>query len=57
MKNAKEDLMTYILNLTEEQADRLVGRLGLLKQIVGMKDHQQVYLETLVDRLFGKAGA
>lgn len=57
MTEAHEALIAYFKTLSEEQAARALDHLPLLKQIAGMSEHKQVFLETFVEQVFGRAGA
>ena len=57
MKNANEALVEYGMSLTDEQVNKLMERLDLLKQLVSLTGTQLTYTETLLDRLFGKESA
>lgn len=52
----QEKLIDYIKNLTEEQAEKLVEHLPLLKQLIAMKDYELIYSETLLAKLFNRTG-
>lgn len=45
-----DELVKYILNLTPEQADRIVKHMDLLKSLT---DNQQIYICTLTEGVFG----
>lgn len=52
----QEKLIDYIKNRTEEQAEKLVEHLPLLKQLIAMKDYELIYSETLLAKLFNRTG-
>ncbi len=49
----KQELMEYILNLTPEQAEKVVSRLDLLERCLTMTDAQAIYTDALTGKLFG----
>lgn len=52
----KEKLIAYIASLTPEQADKLVERMPLLKQMKGMSVNELIFTEELLRRLFSEDG-
>lgn len=53
----KDALLSYILNLTPAQVDKLVERLDLLKQLAGMTRNELIFAETFLDKVCGKESA
>lgn len=57
MTEAHEALIAYFKTLTEEQAARALEHLSLLKRISGMTANEQLFLDSFVEQIFGRAGA
>lgn len=54
MKNAKQELIDFILSLNERQVDKILAHMGLLKTVVTMEECELVYSETFLSKMFGK---
>ena len=52
----REKLIAYIKGLTPEQVDKVIERLPLIKQALGMTDSQALYTQTFTGKLFGISG-
>ena len=50
-----EELVQYVQNLTEEQVEKLLEHLPLLKQLTTMQEHELIYSETFLKKLFNRA--
>ena len=50
---AKDELVKFIINLTPEQANKIVKRMELLKQLAKSSDNELVFTETLLSRING----
>ena len=51
-----EKLIEYIKGLTPEQIDKVIERLPLIKQALGMTESQALYTQTFTGKLFGITG-
>lgn len=51
-KTAKENLFDYVASLSEEQINKLIDHLPLLKSVVNMDEPQAIYTEALITKLF-----
>jgi len=49
----KQELIDYIMNMPPEQIDKVVKRLDLLKQAVGMTDSEATYISHFSRLMFG----
>lgn len=49
----KEELLKYIRNLSEEQVEKVMERVALLRQVMAMTDAEATYTEVLTGKLFG----
>lgn len=54
---ARDALMTFILNMTPEQVDKLIRKRKLLELLPTMTDKQLLFTESFLERLFRKDGA
>lgn len=50
-----EELVQYVQSLTEEQVEKLLEHLPLLKQLTTMQEHELIYSETFLKKLFSRA--
>lgn len=57
MSKKEELLVAFIKNLSEEDVKKIVEHLPLLEQLVKMDNNELTYSETLLTKLFSKAGA
>jgi len=48
----REKLMTFIMNLTPEQVDKIASRLPLIKQVLAMTDGEAEYTQVFTGKLF-----
>lgn len=55
-KATKQDLLSFVAGLSEEQVSKLIEHLPLLKQAAVMNDAELTYTETLVGKLFAREG-
>ena len=49
----KQKLVDYILNLTEEQVDKIFSRFDLLERRITMTESQASHTDHLTGKLFG----
>ena len=52
----KQKLIDYILNLTEEQVDKIFSRFDLLERYTATAESQAIHTDHLTDKLFGSEG-
>ena len=53
----QEELVAFIKGLNEDEVKKIVEHLPLLEQLVKMDNNELIYSETLLTKLFSKAGA
>lgn len=51
-KATREDLFAYVSSLSEEQINKLINNIELLKVVAGMTEPQATYTKELTTRLF-----
>ena len=51
--SATEALIQYIMNLTQEQTEKVMKRLPQVEKLLNMSDNEIVFTEALTDRIFG----
>lgn len=55
-KTDSEKLIEFVMNLTDEQVEKLVKRLDLLETLRDMNDNELLYGATFLGKLFGDSG-
>lgn len=52
MKTPREELIDFIMGMTEEQVDKVLSRLDMLENLAAMNDYQATYTKHLTGKLF-----